>query len=103
MLIKNISPWIPKLNKPLEQLKVFLQNGNPGSRNGPSTLAEVQSVPLEQYLDFVVTITGRISRLIPDHLPFPVSENIPDAGAFPILVPGPFSLVGRASNTPQET
>lgn len=100
VLIKNISTWIPELNEPLEQLKLFLQNGKPGSWNGPRTFAEVQFIPLEQYLNFVVAITRGISRLIPEHFPFLVSESIPDAWSFPILVPGPFSLVGRTSNTP---
>lgn len=66
----------------------------PSSRLAHSPLA---------HLDLVVAIAGGVCCLIPEHLPCPaVCEGIPDAGPFPVLVPGTLCLVGRTAHTPGE-
>lgn len=58
---------------------------------------------LSRYLEFVVSFTRRVSRVVCIYFPLFVGEGVPDAHSFPIHVPGTFSLVGRAASSPGET
>ena len=55
------------------------------------------------HLDLVVAVAGHVSCLVPKDLPLPaVREGVPDAGPFPMLVPGALSLEGGAAHAPGE-
>lgn len=55
------------------------------------------------HLDFVVSLTWRVSSIIQERLSLLMSEHIPDAQSFPIFVPGSFCLIGWTAGSPRKS
>lgn len=55
------------------------------------------------HLDFVVSLTWRVSSIIQERLSLLMSEHIPDAQSFPIFVPGSFCLIGWTAGAPRKS